>query len=194
MSSILVKGQKITLERDEKAVKPLNEISIGIAWAAQDSSKTFDIDASALLLNGDGKIAAKEDLVYYNAKKHPSGALWSMRDFVGERSAAEELLIARLQALPERYQRIGFFATIYQAKERRQHFGLLKNLFIHILDKETNKELLKYPLLDGYAQSKALYFGELYRKSGNDQTVWKFNAIGNGLSTGSITEIVDTFR
>jgi stress response protein SCP2 len=190
---VLIKGQKVNLERDDG--KELREIVVGLGWSTSDKSKTLDIDASALLLNEAGKIAEKEDVIYYNAKKHTSGAVWSTMDIAGERSGGEEQLIINLKNLPDKYRHIIFFVTMYQSKEKKLHFGMIKNAFIRIIDKETNKELIKYPLAETYPTMRAIIFGELYKKNGNGKDEnWKFNAIGNGLTIGSITEVVDTFR
>jgi stress response protein SCP2 len=81
--------------------------------------------------------------------------------------------------------------TIYQAFERHQHFGLIKNAFIRIVDADTNKELCKYNLSDdaNYTNKTAMIFGELYRYNGE----WKFSAIGEPTTDGGITQMAKRF-
>ena len=82
--------------------------------------------------------------------------------------------------------------NIYKAKERNQNFGMVDNAFIRIVDSSTNKELCRYSISNdvNYSDKTAMIFGELYRH--NDE--WKFSAIGNGLNTGTISEVANIYR
>ena len=94
-----------------------------------------------------------------------------------------------LTALPSEYDKIVFVVTIYQARERRQHFGLIQNCFIRICDAETGQELCKYNLSENYNNMTAMIFGELYRYNGS----WKFNAIGQPTTDNSISDMAKRF-
>lgn len=40
--------------------------------------------------------------------------------------------------------------TIYQAQQRKQHFGLIENAFIRLVDGKNDQEILKYNLTEDY--------------------------------------------
>ncbi len=72
------------------------------------------------------------------------------------------------------YDKIVVVVNIYQAVQRKQHFGMIKNAFIRIVDARNNTELCKYDLSEDYSNMTAMIFGEIYRHNGE----WKFNAMG----------------
>lgn len=71
-------------------------------------------------------------------------------------------------------------ASIYEASERRQNFGQVRNAYIRILDLVTNQEILKYELDEDFSSETAIEFGRIYKRGEN----WRFEAIGNGTSQG----------
>ena len=69
---------------------------------------------------------------------------------------------------------------IYQARERNQHFGMIQNPVIRLVDGRNNSEMCIYNLTENYSNQTAMLFGEVYRHNGE----WKFNAIGSGYQGG----------
>jgi tellurium resistance protein TerD len=67
-------------------------------------------------------------------------------------------------------------ASIYEAIERRQNFGQVRNAYIRVVDSSTNKEILKYELDEDFSSETAVEFGRIYRRGDS----WRFEAIGNG--------------
>ena len=74
----------------------------------------------------------------------------------GERNDDEQIIVD-LQSLPMQYNKIVFVVNIYQAKERKQHFGMLQNAYIRICD-DGGQELCRYPLNDNYQGMTAMEF------------------------------------
>ena len=74
--------------------------------------------------------------------------------------------------------------NIYQAVQRRQHFGRIQNAFIRIVDARNNQELCRYNLSENYDNMTAMIFGEVYRNNGE----WKFNAIGQATTDPGLVE------
>jgi tellurium resistance protein TerD len=191
MSVNLQKGQKISLEKDGGG--DLRQVVVGLGWDTADTGDDFDLDASAILCGADGKMVKKGaggnmpvDFVFYNNQKHPSGSVWSTGDNrTGEGDGDDEQLIVVLPKVPAEYQRIVFVVTIYEASKKGQHFGLVNNAFIRIVDADTNKELMKYNLSEKYQGKKSMIFGEIYRKDDK----WKFSAIGEGLNDEGVGAI-----
>ena len=49
-----------------------------------------------------------------------------------------------------------------------------------MVNKDTNQEIARFDLNENYSLETAMEMGEIYRYNGE----WKFNAIGQGYSTG----------
>ena len=184
MSVSLQKGQKISLTKGNDG---LSKVIIGLGWDEASKSKgglfgglfgssgpAIDCDASAFVLRN-GKLVDKKDIVYFGNLKHYTGTVQHMGDNLtgaGEGDAAE-------------YDRIVLVVNIYQAVQRRQHFGMIQNAFIRIVDARNNQELCRYNLSDNYDNMTAMIFGEVYRNNGE----WKFNAIGQATTDPGLVEL-----
>lgn len=195
MSVNLQKGQKVELRKNNGG--SLRKVMVGLGWDEVQQKRGFfapppqdiDCDASAILCVG-GHLVNVADLVFYNNLRHRSGAVRHMGDnLTGAGDGDDEQIMVDLTALPQEYDKIVFVVTIYQARERRQHFGLIRNCFIRICDAETGQELCKYNLSENYNNMTAMIFGELYRYNGS----WKFNAIGQPTTDNAISEMAKRF-
>lgn len=196
MSVNLQKGQKVELRKSDGGT--LRRVMVGLGWDEVKQTRGFfapkpqdiDCDASAFLCIG-GKLTSNQDVVYFGNLRHASGAVAHMGDnLTGAGEGDDEQILVDLSALPGQYDKIIFVVNIYQAAQRRQHFGLIQNAFIRICDAETNQELCKYNLSENYDGMTAMVFGELYLYKGQ----WKFNAIGQPTRDNSISELADQFR
>ena len=94
-----------------------------------------------------------------------------------------------LNNVPQKYDKIVLAVNIYRAYERKQHFGMIKNAFIRLVDARTNSEMCIYNLTENYSGKTAMLFGEVYRYNGE----WKFNAIGQGTGDGSIGDFAQRY-
>jgi stress response protein SCP2 len=190
MAVNLQKGQRVSLVKEDGGA--LKEIMVGLGWdaAAPRGGHSIDCDASALLCNAQGKITGKEDVVYFGSLKHPSGAVRHTGDnLTGSGDGDDEQILARLSDIPAKYEKILFLVNIYQAKERKQHFGMIKNAFIRVADTETGKELFRYNLTEKGDDMTALIIGEIYRKEGQ----WKFNALGQLTQDAGLRAVIDRY-
>ena len=70
--------------------------------------------------------------------------------------------------------------SIYEAVERRQNFGQVRNAYIRAVDNSTNIELFKYELDEDFSSETAVEFGRIYKRGAS----WRFEALGNGTSNG----------
>lgn len=199
MSVNLQKGQKVDLTKGNTQLKWLR---IGLGWdeAKKQSSllkKTgdakqsdFDCDTSVFLIDERGVIAKKEDIVYFGNLRHKSGCVNHQGDnLTGGGDGDDEQIMVNLHDMPENYQRVVFVVNIYKAKERGQHFGMIENAYIRIVDAENEKELCIYNLSENYDGMTAMVFGEVYRRNGE----WKFNAIGQPTTDNTISELAHRF-
>ncbi len=195
MSVNLQKGQKVELRKNNGGT--LRKVMVGLGWDEVQQKRglfapkpqDIDCDASAILCIG-GHLTNLPDLVFYNNLRHPSGAVNHMGDnLTGAGEGDDEQIMVDLTALPGEYDKIVFVVTIYKARERGQHFGMIRNCFIRICDAETGQELCKYNLSENYNNMTAMIFGELYRYNGT----WKFNAIGQPTTDNSISDMAKRF-
>lgn len=182
MSISLQKGQKVSLTKDNAG---LSKVIVGLGWDEVQQRRgglfspkpqAIDCDASAILLKN-GKLVDNKDIVYFGNLRHHSGAVQHMGDnLTGAGDGDDEQIIIDLVHIPAECDKIVFVVNIYQAVKRNQHFGLIQNAFIRLVDGRTNSEMFKYNLTDDYSGCTAMIFGEVYRHNGE----WKFNAIGQG--------------
>ena len=194
MSISLQKGQKVSLTKDNQG---LSKVIVGLGWDEVKRTKglfapkpqSIDCDASALMLQN-GKLVYKDDLVFYNNLRHRTGAVQHMGDnLTGAGEGDDEQIIVELSQVPAEYDKVLIVVTIYQAVQRKQHFGMIQNAFIRLVDGRNNQELCRYNLTDNYANMTAMIFGEIYRYNGE----WKFNAIGQGTTDPGVGELAGRY-
>ncbi|MEE7582471.1 MAG: TerD family protein [Oscillospiraceae bacterium] len=197
----LTKGQKISLTKESSGLK---NVMVALGWdeaeiqpvkfslfSRKPKQHSIDCDASAILLDENGKCIDNSDVIYFGNLTHKSGTVKHQGDnLTGEGDGDDEQILVDLANLPSKYCKIAFVVTIYKADERNQNFGMIKNAYIRIVDTSNgNKELCKFNLSDdiNYNDKTSMLFGELYRHNGE----WKFNAIGEGLYSVGISNIVN---
>ncbi len=188
MSISLQKGQKVSLSKDNAG---LSKVVIGLGWDEVKQAKggffsakpqPIDCDASAIILKN-GKLSGKEDLVYFGNLKHKSQTIQHMGDnLTGAGDGDDEQIVVDLSKIPAEYDKIVIVVNIYKAVERHQHFGLIQNAFIRLVDGRNNTEMCRYNLTEDYSGMTAMIFGEVYRHDGE----WKFNAIGQGTTDAGL--------
>ena len=192
MSISLQKGQKVSLSK-ESGSAGLSRVVIGLGWDEVQQKRGFfapkpmpiDCDASAIMLKS-GKLAGNDDLVYFGNLRHKSGTVMHMGDnLTGAGDGDDEQIVVDLASVPAEYDRMVIVVNIYQAQKRGQHFGLIQNAFIRIVDGRNNNEMCKFNLTENYSGMTAMIFGEVYRHNGE----WKFNAMGQGTNDGGLGEL-----
>ncbi len=195
MSVSLQKGQKVSLTKSSAG---LSRVVLGLGWDEVKQPKKglfapkpqpIDCDASALMLQS-GRLAAKDDIIYFGNLRHPSGTVQHMGDnLTGAGDGDDEQVIVDLANIPAQYDRIVLVVNIYQAVQRKQHFGMIENAFIRIVDAKNNNELFKYNLTENYSGMTSMIFGEVYRHNGE----WKFNAMGQGTTDPGLGELINRY-
>lgn len=110
-------------------------------------------------------------------------------NLTGAGEGDDEQIIVDLARIPGEYDRIVIVVNIYQAVKRNQHFGMIQNAFIRLVDGRNNHEMCRYNLTENYSGMTAMIFGEVYRHNGE----WKFNAIGQGTNDPGIGELANRY-
>ncbi|GII99925.1 tellurium resistance protein TerD [Sediminihabitans luteus] len=184
MTINLSKGGNISLAK----VSPgLSHAVIGLGWNPRSTDGApFDLDASAILVDANGKGLSEANFVFYNNLKDPSGSVVHQGDNrTGDGEGDDETLAVDLANVPPAADRIVFLASINDADERRQTFGQVSDAYIRVYDGDApgdSEKEARFDLGEDASTETALVFGELYRRD----TEWKFRAIGQGYTNGLI--------
>ncbi|OOB77497.1 MAG: stress protein [Epulopiscium sp. Nele67-Bin001] len=194
MSVNLSKGQKVNLSKGNEG---LSKIIVGLGWDEvkkkgglfSRAPKAIDCDASAVLLSNQ-RLIDNKDVVYFKNLIHSSGAVAHTGDNItGAGENDDEQIRVDLTQIPSEYDSLVIFVNIYQAVERKQHFGMIDNAFIRVVDARNDKELCRYNLTDDYSDMTAVLFGELYLQDGE----WQFNAMGQGTQDAHLGQVIQRY-
>jgi tellurium resistance protein TerD len=179
MGISLAKGGNVSLS---KAAPNLTSVTVGLGWDARATTGSdFDLDASALMLGGNGKVVSDAHFVFFNNLKSPDGSVEHTGDnLTGEGEGDDESINVDLANVPDQVDRIVFPVSIYDAVNRGQSFGQVRNAFIRVVNRADGSELARYDLSEDASTETAMVFGELYRYNSE----WKFRAIGQGYASG----------
>ncbi|BBE30281.1 hypothetical protein OSSY52_04220 [Tepiditoga spiralis] len=179
MAISLKKGEKVDLTKGTG----IKKVIVGLGWDTNkyDGGFDFDLDASAFLLDANGKATSETDFVFYNNLKHPSGAVIHTGDNrTGEGEGDDEEILIDFEKIPSNIEKIAITVTIFEADQRKQNFGQVSNAFVRIVNQDTNEEYLRYDLTEDFSVETALVICEIYKHNNE----WKFNAVGSGFSGG----------
>ncbi|WP_314172448.1 TerD family protein [Streptomyces winkii] len=179
MGVSLSKGGNVSLTKE---APNLTAVIVGLGWDARTTTGSdFDLDASALLANAEGKVSKDQNFVFFNNLKSPDGSVEHTGDnLTGEGEGDDEVIKVNLAGVPADVEKIVFPVSIYEAESRQQSFGQVRNAFIRVVNQADNNELARYDLSEDASTETAMVFGELYRHGAE----WKFRAIGQGYASG----------
>lgn len=179
MGVSLSKGGNVSLT---KQAPGLSAVTVGLGWDVRTTTGTdFDLDASALIVDGGGKVLSDQHFVYFNNLKSPDGSVEHTGDnLTGAGEGDDEQVKVNFSGVPAEAQRIAFAVSIYDGDSRGQSFGQVRNAFIRVVNQADNSELARYDLTEDASTETAMVFGELYRY----EAEWKFRAVGQGYASG----------
>ncbi|MEI7840245.1 MAG: TerD family protein [Methylococcaceae bacterium] len=179
MAISLNKGGNLSLSKTDPS---LQNMLIGLGWDARPTDgQDFDLDASAFMLNNDGKTRSDADFIFYNQLRSSCGSVEHLGDnLTGKGDGDDESLVLQLNQIPADVERVVFAVTINDAEARKQNFGQVSNAFIRVVNKDSGAEIARYDLSEDASVETAMIFGEIYRHNGE----WKFKAVGQGYAGG----------
>ncbi|GAA2743008.1 TerD family protein [Kitasatospora cinereorecta] len=177
----LSKGGNVSLTKEAPG---LTAVTVGLGWDVRTTTGAeFDLDASAIVLNNDGKVYSDRHFVFFNNTSTPDSTVVHTGDNrTGEGAGDDEQINVNLAGLPADVTRITFPVSIYDAVSRGQSFGQVRNAYIRVLNASGGAEIARYDLSEDAATETAMIFGELYRNGAE----WKFRAIGQGYASGLV--------
>jgi len=175
----LSKGGNVSLTKEAPG---LTAVVVGLGWDVRTTTGgDFDLDASALLTSPEQKVLSDKHFVFFNNLKSPDGSVEHTGDnLTGEGEGDDEQIKVNLATVPPEVAKVVFPVSIYDADNRQQNFGQVRNAFIRIVNQADNNEIARYDLTEDASTETAMVFGELYRNGAE----WKFRAIGQGYASG----------
>ncbi|GAA3237133.1 TerD family protein [Actinocorallia longicatena] len=183
----LSKGGNVSLSKEAPG---LTAVIVGLGWDVRTTTGTdFDLDASAIVVDAGNKVISDGHFVFFNNLKTPDGAVEHTGDnTTGQGEGDDEQVKVNLAGLPPNAEKIVFPVSIYDAVNRGQSFGQVRNAFIRVLNQAGGTEIARYDLSEDASTETAMIFGELYRNGAE----WKFRAVGQGYASG-LTGIAQDF-
>jgi tellurium resistance protein TerD len=173
----------INLSKGQRVELGLQKAGIGLGWDPNEGTGyDFDLDASAFMVNQQGKIPNEKYFIFYNNQNSPCGSVESEGDDLtgGNSDGDDETLNVEFAKIDPQISEIIIVVTIHEHDVRKQNFGQVRNSFIRIYDKATDEEICKYELDEDFSIESAVEFGRLYKKDGG----WRFEAVGVGYTGG----------
>ena len=161
------KGQKVPLNLSSKKIK------VNFGWNVKNPA--CDVDVSAFLLAGNGKVVGDDYFVFYGQESSPEKSVLFKNV---ETANVLEVFDIDTAVLNPAVAKIVFVMTINDALENSLNFSMLKDAYIQIADPLNNTELASFLVEEYYNNINSMMMGEIYLHNG----VWKFNAIGNGVN------------
>lgn len=100
----LSKGGNVSLTKEAPG---LSAVSVGLGWDVRTTTGTeFDLDASAIVLNADGKVLSNGHFVFFNNTSSPDNTVVHTGDNrTGEGAGDDESINVNLRGLPPRPSR-----------------------------------------------------------------------------------------
>lgn len=178
---ILKKGQKVSLVSlagSAGLALPaggLQKVKVGLGWNLVNQA--CDLDASAFMLDANGRVVGDDWFVFYGQPTSPDGSIMHSGDSDGTGPGDDETMTVDLTRVNPAVQKIVFVVTIDEALQKHQNFSMVQNAYVRVESEGT--ELLNFKLTEYYSNVTAMVVAELYRHNGE----WKFNAVGDGTAT-----------
>ena len=185
------KGQRISLRKaatDSGSSAILTNIKIGLGWKARiTSGSSFDLDATAFMLEATGKVPDDRYFIFYGQLKSPDGSVEHLGDeregnasMVSYDDEDEEEINIDLTQVPDFVSKVAICVSIHEAGLRNQNFGMVEDAYIRVVNADDNIEIARYDLSEDASIETAMIFAEVYNKNNE----WRFRAIGQGFSGG----------
>lgn len=171
--------------------KPLTtgttKISVGISWDANVSAGAdFDLDVIAIALDSkNGKVALNDDryaVGYFSALKTDKGEFYEPEKAIlhtgdnrtGDGEGDDEVINIDLAKLNPAVKSIIFIVNIYDAENRNQNFGQVKNPRANVYENDSTIPTFSFELDEDFSTERCLEIVQVYNR--NEE--WKVDALG----------------
>lgn len=178
MTISLQKGQKVSLAK--RGGGSLSVVRMGLGWDAVKKrglfgsrSQSIDLDASALLFDGGGRLV---DAVWFSQLRSKDGSVQHTGDnLTGAGEGDDESVVVDLPRLSPAVTQIVFTVNSFTG----QDFSQIENAFCRLVDETTGEELARYEL-SGSGKHNAQVMAKVGRAADGGWTMTAIGAIANG--------------
>ena len=179
MGVSLSKGGNVSLTKEAPG---LTAVIVGLGWDVRTTTGTdFDLDASALLANADGKVVSDQHFVFFNNLKSPDGSVEHTGDnLTGEGEGDDEADQGQPGRRAGRRRQDRLPGLDLRGREPPAELRPGPQRVHPRREPGRRRELARYDLTEDASTETAMVFGELYRNGAE----WKFRAIGQGYASG----------
>lgn len=159
---MLSKGQNMSLPEDS------HQVDVVLGWTESE----IEVDASALLLNAEGKVRSDADFVFYNQPESSDGSTRLLGTSTTEEGAQARIAID-LSTVPSDVHTVALAGSLSTGS-----FGDLGKLAFRVVD-GAGHTLAEY-VTAGASTESAFVFGQVYRRGEQ----WKVRVVGQGWDGG----------
>ncbi len=192
----------INLKKGDQKELVHSKVTIGLGWKSKEKSlfgkmaskitraedEDFDLDCMVFMLNSDKKLPKEKCFIYHrNLKSECGGVIHKGDDKVGSNVGDAEQVVIDTSKLPIDIEELLFVVEIYEAEDRKQNFGQVRDSYIRIFDSENGAEICRYNLDENFSIESTIIFGRLIKKCGK----WSFDAIGD--SSEPLASLVEVY-
>lgn len=176
----LTKNQEkeVTLSRKNANLKRL---AVVLNWDSCKSKNSaiqdVDMDVSIVCICGNNKY---DSFVYYGRPNHPSGAIKYHKT-----NSTKKRMEINLEKLPKDIKTLEVFVNIYNAEDRNQDFSKIRNCYIHIIDMDTDEELVRYEVGSSFDEDTDIFVIDIYK----DNSKWKSKTIAESAKACNVKTI-----
>lgn len=166
-----------------KKIPGLQNIAIGSGWDVKlFEEESLDVDLSCFLLNKAEQTREDTDFIFYNNESTCAGGVRHQGDSrTGAGDGDDEMINIDLNALPFDIIKITFVLSIYNAAEREQHFGKIRNMYFRMVNDDDGNEIFRFVMNEGeYVNQIGIKVGEMVREGPK----WFFNVLGEPIPGG----------
>ncbi len=131
-------------------IPSLKQIYIACGWSqATLESDRVDVDMSLFLLDKTGQTRVDNDFLFYNNQRACDGAVKHLGDNrSGMGDGDNETIFVDFNGIPFDVLKLMVAITIYDEKRDGLHFGGVGSLYVRIVNKEDNFEILRMAIPD----------------------------------------------
>ncbi len=189
--SNLKMGDDIGLTNKDQTLK---RIMIGAGWEVRKfEGEEPDLDLCAFILNNDRQTRKDPDFVFYNNRQSEEGEVKHMGDSrTGAGEGDDEMITIDLQALPFDVAAIMLVISIHDGEIKEQDFSGVRDVFLRIVNADTDFELCKIEIPDAYLEEHkgtAMKIGKIFR----DGPKWRFHACTETIPKGGLRALATEY-
>lgn len=132
-------GNPPLLAENRTVLSPSETVNLTVAWQPREGSEDMDVDLSALLLNTEGKVGRRYDMVFYNQISDLAHAICHLGDDIRCGKRGSETVRLSFSQMPESVDSILIDLASFGAENGQNGLENLKAVTISVEDLDSNR-------------------------------------------------------